>query len=320
VSYDGIGCSAIAERLNADLEQYPPPTPPGGRRARGAWGKSSVYEILKNPKYTGYQVFNRRATRSGGGRVNDPMKWVWSAEPTHEPLIAKWMYDEIQARAPRRSARVEEANPPRQAARTYLLRGLTRCWCGRRMHGSQRRSRTRPHGYAYYQCWPRTNNRGRADRFHPKATYVREDAVLDAVARFYADRVFGPDRAAALTADLATLDDRAAAEHQAQRERLQRTIADPTRRQLRLNLVDAPAPLLRALFDATRLAIDMHEDSDDVTLTVTCPRATCQLLLRRPGSWPLPPGEVRTTSTNCRPAAELIVSARVPVRRVRRRR
>jgi hypothetical protein len=34
---------------------------------------------------------------------------------------------------------------------------------------------------------------------------------------------------------------------------------------------DAPAPLLRALFDATRLTIDMHEDSNDVTLTVTLP-------------------------------------------------
>jgi site-specific DNA recombinase len=40
---------------------------------------------------------------------------------------------------------------------------------------------------------------------------------------------------------------------------------------LRLNLTDAPTPLLRALFDATRLTIDMHEDSDDVTLTISLP-------------------------------------------------
>jgi Cyclic nucleotide-binding domain/Recombinase len=57
--------------------------------ARRAWGKTSVYEILRNPKYTGYQVFNRRASRSGHGKVNDPAKWVWSPQPTHEPLIAK---------------------------------------------------------------------------------------------------------------------------------------------------------------------------------------------------------------------------------------
>ncbi|TWF76522.1 hypothetical protein FHX44_112412 [Pseudonocardia hierapolitana] len=40
---------------------------------------------------------------------------------------------------------------------------------------------------------------------------------------------------------------------------------------LRLNLADAPQPLLRALFEATRLPINLHEDSDDVTITVTLP-------------------------------------------------
>jgi uncharacterized protein YaaQ len=28
-------------------------------------------EILRNPKYTGYQVYNRRAARSRSGKVND---------------------------------------------------------------------------------------------------------------------------------------------------------------------------------------------------------------------------------------------------------
>jgi site-specific DNA recombinase len=33
---DGLGYDAIAERLNADRERYPPPMPPGGPgRARG---------------------------------------------------------------------------------------------------------------------------------------------------------------------------------------------------------------------------------------------------------------------------------------------
>jgi site-specific DNA recombinase len=38
---------------------------------------------------------------------------------------------------------------------------------------------------------------------------------------------------------------------------------------LRLNLADAPTSLLRALLEATDLTITMHEDSDDVTLTIT---------------------------------------------------
>ncbi|MGP4005389.1 recombinase family protein [Streptomyces sp. 4N124] len=46
-----------------------------------------MYEILRNPKYTGYQVFNRRGSRSRKDAYNDPRLWVWSPEPVHEPLI-----------------------------------------------------------------------------------------------------------------------------------------------------------------------------------------------------------------------------------------
>jgi hypothetical protein len=88
--HDRLGYDTIAERLNADPTKYPPPSPPGKTRARGARGKPSVYEISRNPKYTGCQVFNRRASRSGHGKVNEPMKWVWSAQPAHEPLIPNY--------------------------------------------------------------------------------------------------------------------------------------------------------------------------------------------------------------------------------------
>jgi site-specific DNA recombinase len=362
--YDGIGYDSIAERLNADPDRYPPPEPPGGpARARGVWGKSSVYDILNNPKYTGYQVFNRRASRSGRGKVNDPAKWVWSPEPTHEPLIAKWMFDELRARATARRGSRDHGtrNSHPQTRRSYLLRGLTRCWCGRRMNGTQRRNRAHPHGFTYYQCWPRANNRGRADHYHRSATYIREDALLDALARFYAERVFGPDRAAALAADLATIDDRAATDRHTQRQRLQQKIADITRRQaallrqaqditdpedpwtkglrtsyndldaektaaltavaeldtadhaepgrphpsdialldqlpyLRLHVTDAPEPLLRALFEATRLNIGLHKDSDDVTLTITLPADDLTVIAdaarKLPAQHPTPPAD-----------------------------
>jgi site-specific DNA recombinase len=154
--YDRLGYDTIAERLNADPDRYPPPVPPGGAaHGRGVWGKTTVFEILRNPKYTGYQVFNRRASRSGQGKVNDPAKWVWSPEPTHEPLIAKWMYDELRARAHARRGSRDGAAPNTrpQTRRTYLLRGLTHCWCGRRMNDTQRRTRshTDPRALTYYQ-------------------------------------------------------------------------------------------------------------------------------------------------------------------------
>ncbi|HEY3751951.1 MAG TPA: recombinase family protein, partial [Pseudonocardiaceae bacterium] len=175
--HEGIGYATIAERLNQDIAKFPPPTPPGKNRSRGAWSKTSVYEILRNPKYTGHQVFNRRATHSRGGKVNDPAKWVWSTEPAHEPLIPKWMYDELnavrQARRGSRDGNSPNKNPATQ--RTYLLRGMLFCSCGRRMNGNFR------HNAAYYTCWPKSNNRGRPDKYegHATAVYVREDALLD---------------------------------------------------------------------------------------------------------------------------------------------
>jgi site-specific DNA recombinase len=166
-----LGCDTIADRLNQDLDKHPPPEPPGKTRARGAWSKSSVVAMLKNPKYTGYQVFNRRASRSRNGKVNDPVKWVWSTEPAHEPLIPKWMYDEMTARrqTKRGSRDNNDKNAHPETRRTYVLRGMVFCGCGRRAFGNHR------HNRAYYMCWPRNNNRGRPDKYagHPKAVYIR---------------------------------------------------------------------------------------------------------------------------------------------------
>jgi len=73
--HERLGCSTIADRLNADLDKYPAPEAPCKARTRGAWTRSSV--------------FNRRATTSKRGRVNEPYKWVWSPQPVREPLIDK---------------------------------------------------------------------------------------------------------------------------------------------------------------------------------------------------------------------------------------
>lgn len=227
--YERLGYGAIADRLNADPAQYPPPVPPGGLRARGAWGKSTVCDILRNPKYTGFQVFNRRATRSRSGKVNDPVLWVWSPYPVHEPLIPKWMFDELASR--RCAGRTAEggANPTTDVPgqRTYVLRGMVMCPCGRRLQGNQR------HKVTYYVCWPRGNNRGRPDAYapHPKARYVNERALMKAATAFYAQHAFAAHRWQPLAADLALLDDRSLADRQEERERHQRTLASISLRQ-----------------------------------------------------------------------------------------
>jgi len=228
--YEKLGYSEIADRLNADPDRYPPPMPPGGAaRARGAWGKSSVRELLSNPKYTGFQVFNRRAMRSRKGAHNEPAKWVFSKGSAHEPLIPMWMWEEINkpSYTNRGSRAGGEPNAHPATKRTYVLHGMVICDCGRKMFGRTRKSNT------YYACQPKANNRGRPDNYagHPRSIDIREDAVLDAVAGVLARRVFGPQRAELLAADIAGADDRAVIERDHQRDRLQRKIADLARRQ-----------------------------------------------------------------------------------------
>jgi site-specific DNA recombinase len=228
--YERLGCTTIAQRLNADLERYPPPEAPCRARTRGNWTRSSVYNILCNPKYTGYQVFNRRATTSKRGRVNEPYKWVWSPKPAHEPLVEKWMFDEINGgRARNRGSRDGDTlNTYPSAKRKYILRGRVLHNCGRRMVGDKR-----GRGAAYYLCWPGKNNEGKPN-LHPglpTSVRVREDELLEAVCRFYADRLFSPERRSILEGDLGAVDDSATRERDAERQRQRKLLATIARQQ-----------------------------------------------------------------------------------------
>ncbi|TWE27586.1 recombinase family protein [Prauserella muralis] len=227
-----LGYDTIAERLNADLDKHPPPEPPGKSRARGAWSKSSVAEVLKNPKYTGYQVYNRRARRSRGGRnkPNPPELWVWSVEPAHEPLIPKWMFDAFNAASGQKTGSRDgpEPNVHRYTRRTYRYRSRVICDCGRRMMGHRHKR-----GYTYYRCWPTNNNRGRPDKHsgHPRTVYVREESINAVVEQAFSEFLFHPDRRTLLIGDMDRAEERASQERAERRARLQRRTADLARRQ-----------------------------------------------------------------------------------------
>lgn len=247
------------------------------------------------------------------------------------------MFDHItERRTARRGSRTgNNPNTHPATTRTYLLRGMLICGCGRRLFGNQRR------GLTYYTCYPRNNNRGRVDNYpgHPATVYVRESAILDAVAAVYADRVFGENRRDILARDIAKLDDRETQTRQAERERHQCTLTDLTRRQdnvlrqaqdadpndpftaglrqtyndldtqrkttlalleqldqadqtqparpssadaalldalpyLALNLIGAREPLLRRLFEITKLTVRIRPDTQDATIEITRPADT----------------------------------------------
>jgi hypothetical protein len=85
----GLGLLQIRDQLNSNPERYPPPIPIDPAIAIGAWSRSSLHEMIRNPKYTGYQVWNRRARKQGSNRVNPADAWIWSEEPAHEALITR---------------------------------------------------------------------------------------------------------------------------------------------------------------------------------------------------------------------------------------
>ena len=60
---DRLGYSEVTERLTADLNRYPPPVSLDPARHRENWSRSTVQDLLRNPKYTGYMVWN-------GGRLS----------------------------------------------------------------------------------------------------------------------------------------------------------------------------------------------------------------------------------------------------------
>lgn len=67
--------------LEADPALYP---------INGRWTRARVEGLIKNPKLTGHQVYNRRATRTGSdgfSKWNPISEWVWSPQVVHEPVV-----------------------------------------------------------------------------------------------------------------------------------------------------------------------------------------------------------------------------------------
>ncbi|MFZ3557621.1 recombinase family protein [Streptomyces sp. BH055] len=196
-----LGYRSIADRLNHDPDKYPPPAANRGDASVGHWTVQSVRGILTNPKYTGYQVWNRRARKKRGNRANPVSEWVWSPRPVHEPLVTRELFNVVWAEPGRQGSRSgAEPNTHPATTRTYPLRSYVVCaLCGRRMFGKVSK------GHAHYVCYRDELRRSEAEWFerHPKALWVSEKILLGAVHWFFAERVLGPQREQHLRAQLA---------------------------------------------------------------------------------------------------------------------
>jgi hypothetical protein len=220
---DQLGVPTIRARLNADPAAYPPADPAKG------WTYAGIYKILANPKYTGYQVIGRRHHTSPGKRADvPPEQWIWSAQPTHPALVDKATWDTAQHIAATRGNVQDAEQPTTRPGRRYRYRGRLWCKiCKRRMCGVTRHNGGQPpRTYTYYQCPHDPGHRPHATAYpdHPHVA-IREETLMAATATFFAQYVFGPDRAAMLNAQLPADAEQEAARRAAHAKRLDQQLA-----------------------------------------------------------------------------------------------
>lgn len=137
----GNGYSAICDELNTR----------GFRTKRGSqFVRNSLYDLLRNEKYTGDFIYNRIAKEKNGKQNRHAYKddsEVIRVEGAFPAIITKDEYREVlylMKQNERKGAR-------NTAVHDYLLSGKVYCGhCGKSMYG-ETRSR-RGHDYSYYSC------------------------------------------------------------------------------------------------------------------------------------------------------------------------
>ncbi len=186
-----IGIFAIAQRLTAEDIACPSAydRKRNQHRSGAAWSKSAVRTILTNPRYTGFEVWNKQRKQESLIDVEDvalghetrlmwngKADWVFSDHPAHDALITKETFEAVRLRLASRGPRSEGREVTERRHHAYGLRGLMfHESCGRRMQG------TWNHGAAHYRCrYP--SEYAIANKIdHPPSVYLREDAIIDDV-------------------------------------------------------------------------------------------------------------------------------------------
>lgn len=126
------GTRAIAEELNSL----------GIRTRQGAaWYPFPIRGILQNQVYIGNTIWNK-TKRNDTKEIKRPEEeWVVK-ENTHEPIIDREMFSQVQERMKRKSELGGRAQ-----SNQYLLSGLLRCgYCGSPMIGHTNKARTKKSG------------------------------------------------------------------------------------------------------------------------------------------------------------------------------
>jgi site-specific DNA recombinase len=272
-----LGLGEICDKLNRDLDRYPPPkcNRKDEMPLRQTWSRSQIRSMLRNPKYTGYNVWNRHDKRKGRPLLRPRSEWVWSPTPTHEAIVSRELFDQVEERAHRNKVAAKTsttARPyhgtPLRKGRTYVLRGRVRCgMCGRRMEGSHQKHKN------WYRCQYVTRRGSVAADVagHPRVLGIKEETILDAMLDFLGRRIFGPDRLRLLRAELAQATTASWKGHDAELDRLQREKSEVERslyrQTLRLEEHDNPNHPIVALATRRIEVLAGRQESIDEAIT-----------------------------------------------------
>jgi site-specific DNA recombinase len=183
----GRGIFAIAEDLTSDGIPCPSAHDPARNRHRDgiAWSKMAVRAILTNPRYTGYQVWNRQRKDevlldvhdvAMGHRTklvwNSANNWVRSERPAHPAIVDVETFERAQQKLATKG-RATTIVKPRRTPRPYLFRGKLLCGlCNRRMQGQWLRE------MPYYRCRFPDEYANANKLAHPRNVYLREDQLV----------------------------------------------------------------------------------------------------------------------------------------------
>ncbi len=109
-----------------------------------SFGKNSLHDLLKNPKYIGRYTFGRSSTDVDGKRnsrkASENLIVIENALPA---LIDLTTWEKVQSKFRKNITGT-------RAAEIYIFSGLLRCPCGSTLVGNRYKGRTKD--YSYYRC------------------------------------------------------------------------------------------------------------------------------------------------------------------------
>jgi site-specific DNA recombinase len=172
----GRSVAGIARALNEKNVPCPSTVDPARNAHRSGvlWTVRSVATILENPRYTGWQVWNRHSADHDASTDRRRVvhqrtirqDWVVSKQRTHTALVSEPDFVAVQGM---RSARPTSDG----SIRTYQLSGLLRCGvCDRRMDSHW------VHGNAGYRCRHGHSSSRTRMPDTPRPLYLREEVLL----------------------------------------------------------------------------------------------------------------------------------------------